>query len=154
MSPVEAFMTVIFEWQKVCFITWLALLKLWLYRSKVRLQLHILDPSIFTVRRLPWSCDRLSKRVLITCFYFDLGRDTSTHLSDYPLLCLGMVLPDLCLSCKRQLSSYLLQHRHIDIASCEHLTQKFIGKASIITHTATEIWCNWAQVWVYGHTRK
>ena len=132
MSPVEAFITVIFEWQKVCFITWLALLKLWLYRSKVRLQLHILDSLIFTVRRLPWSCDRLSKRALITWFYFDLGRDTSTHLSDYSLLCLGLVLPDLCLSCKRQLSSYLLQHRHIGIASCKHLTKKFIGKSIIM----------------------
>ena len=42
---------------------------------------------IFTVRRSPWSLDRLSKSALITWFCFDPGRKRfyTGHISDYPL---------------------------------------------------------------------
>ena len=65
MSPVEAFATgvKIFDWQKVCLITWSSLLSSWLldFYRKVKLQPSILDTLIFTVRRWPWPLDRISK---------------------------------------------------------------------------------------------
>ena len=57
------------------------------YRSKVELELCVLDPLIFVVWRWPWSLDWLSKRALITQFNFDPGRKRFYvgYISDYPL---------------------------------------------------------------------
>ena len=93
MSSVETFATgiKIFDWQKVCLIAWSSLQKLliasFFYRSKVELELCILDPLIFVVWRWPWSLDWLSKWALITWFNFDPSRKRfyMGYISDYPL---------------------------------------------------------------------
>ena len=77
----------------MCLTAWSSLQKLliagqwFFYGSKVKLESHVLDPLIFTVRMLPWLLDRLSKRALITWFNFDPGckRFYTGHISDYPL---------------------------------------------------------------------
>ena len=55
--------------------------------SKVRLQLHILDPLIFAVQRLPWSLGRFLKG-FDRLIHFDPGHKCfyTGHISDYPLL--------------------------------------------------------------------
>ena len=61
MSPVESFAT--------------GIKFFWLFDfSKVKLQPRILDPLIFSARRLPWSLDRFSKRALIAWYNFDPSR--------------------------------------------------------------------------------
>ena len=55
--------------------------------SKVKLQLHILDPLILAVRRSPWSLNQPPKRALVHLLNFNPGFKCfyTGHISDYPL---------------------------------------------------------------------